>query len=31
MGCVPDEMTNLKRYVENISNRESFKVAIEMQ
>ncbi|MEC7830295.1 MAG: glutathione S-transferase family protein [Pseudomonadota bacterium] len=31
MGCVPDEMTNLKRYVENISNREAFKVAIEMQ
>ena len=31
LGCVPDEMTNLKRYVENISNRESFKVAIEMQ
>ena len=31
MGCVPDEMSNLKKYVENITNRSAFKIAIEMQ
>jgi glutathione S-transferase len=31
MGCVPDEMSNLKKYVENIINRPAFKIAIEMQ
>ena len=31
MGCVPDEMPNLKNYVENITNRPAFKIAIEMQ
>ena len=31
MGCVPDEMSNLKKYVENITNRPAFKIAIEMQ
>ena len=31
MGCVPDEMPNLKNYVDNITNRPAFKIAIEMQ
>ena len=31
MGCIPDEMSNLKKYVENITNRPAFKIAIEMQ
>ena len=31
MGCVPEEMSHLRRYVENISNRDAFKTAIEMQ
>ena len=31
MGCVPEEMTHLRQYVENISNRDAFKTAIEMQ
>ena len=31
LGCVADEMVNLKAYVERISERPSFKVAIEMQ
>ena len=31
MGCVPEEMAHLRQYVENISNRDAFKVAIEMQ
>jgi len=31
MGCVPDEMVHLKKYVDKISNREAFKTAIEMQ
>ena len=31
LGCVSDEMVNLKAYVERISERPSFKVAIEMQ
>ena len=30
-GCVPDVMSNLKKYVENITNRPAFKIAIEMQ
>ena len=31
LGCVSDEMVNLKAYLERISERPSFKVAIEMQ
>ena len=31
MGCVPEEMAHLIQYVENISNRDAFKTAIEMQ
>ena len=31
LGCVPDEMNNLKDYVQLISERPSFKIAIEMQ
>ena len=31
MGCVPDDMSNLKKYVENITHRPAFKIAIEMQ
>lgn len=31
LGCVPDELTNLKSYVGRIASRPSFKVAIEMQ
>ena len=31
MGCVPEEMAHLRQYVENISNRDAFKTAIEMQ
>ena len=31
MSCVPDEMSNLKKYVANITNRPAFKIAIEMQ
>ena len=31
MGCVPEEMVHLRQYVENISNRDAFKTAIEMQ
>ena len=30
LGCVPDEMANLKGYVERISERPAFKIAIEM-
>ena len=30
LGCVPDEMANLKGYVERISERPAFKTAIEM-
>ena len=31
MGCVTDEMVNLKKYVGNISNRPAFKIAISMK
>ena len=31
MGCVTDEMVNLKNYVVNISNRPAFKIAISMK
>ena len=31
MGCVPEEMVHLRQYVKNISNRDAFKTAIEMQ
>ena len=31
LGCVPDEMANLKGYVERIAARPAFKTAIEMQ
>ena len=31
MGCITDEMVNLKKYVENISNRPAFKIAISMK
>jgi glutathione S-transferase len=31
LGCVPDEMANLKAYVQRISERPAFKTAIEMQ
>jgi len=31
MGCVTDEMVNLKNYVGNISNRPAFKIAISMK
>ena len=30
LGCVTDEMTNLKAYVERIQQRPAFKTAIEM-
>ena len=30
LGCVSDEMANLKGYVERISERPAFKTAIEM-
>ena len=30
LGCVSDEMANLKGYVERISERQAFKTAIEM-
>ena len=30
LGCVSDEMANLKGYVERISERPAFKIAIEM-
>lgn len=30
LGCVSEEMTNLKSYVDRISERPSFKIAIEM-
>jgi len=29
MGCISDEMKNLKRYLDNIENRPAFKKAIE--
>ena len=31
MGCVKDEMVNLKDYVNRISERPCFKTAIEME
>ena len=31
LGCVAAEMINLKTYVEKISSRGAFKIAIEMQ
>ena len=31
LGCVPDEMTNLKRYIANIESRPAFQTAITMQ
>ena len=31
LGCVPDEMSNLKAYVERIAARPAFKKAIDMQ
>ncbi len=31
LGCVPDEMANLKGYVERVAARPAFKTAIEMQ
>ncbi len=31
LGCVPDELTNLKSYIGRVASRPSFKVAIEMQ
>ena len=31
LGCVPDEMANLKGYVARIAERPAFKTAIEMQ
>ena len=31
LGCVSDEMTHLKGYVERVANRPHFKTAIEMQ
>ena len=31
LGCVPDEMTNLKDYVGRIQDRPAFQVAIQMQ
>ena len=31
LGCVPEEMSNLKRYVDNISSRPAFDLAINMQ
>ena len=30
LGCVPEEMSNLKRYVDNISSRPAFDLAINM-
>ena len=29
LGCVPDEMVNIKNYVQRILDRPSFKKAIE--
>ena len=31
LGCVPEEMSNLKRYVDTISSRPAFDIAINMQ
>jgi len=31
MGCVPDEMTHLKGYVERITARPAFHTAITMK
>jgi glutathione S-transferase len=31
MGCVTDEMTHIKDYVERISARPAFKKAIELK
>ena len=31
LGCVPEEMSNLKRYVDTISSRPAFEIAINMQ
>ena len=31
LGCVPDEMTNLKAYVERIGARPAYRTAFEMQ
>ena len=31
LGCVSDEMTNIKSYVERIESRPAFKKAIETQ
>ena len=31
LGCVPEEMSNLKRYVDNILSRPAFDLAINMQ
>ncbi len=31
LGCVAEEMTNLKGYVQRITERPAFKTAIEMQ
>ena len=31
LGCVGEEMTHLKTYVERVANRPAFKTAIEMQ
>jgi glutathione S-transferase len=31
MGCITDEMVNLKGYVNRISERPCFKIAIEME
>ena len=31
LGCVSEEMSHLKAYVERVANRPAFKTAIEMQ
>ena len=31
LGCVSDEMSNIKAYVEKLENRPAFKIAIETQ
>ena len=31
LGCVPEEMSNLRQYVDNISSRPAFDLAINMQ
>ena len=31
LGCITEEMTNLKGYLERITDRPAFKIAIEMQ